>query len=507
MLCLLLHPCDIMRGGLGIFFKPRSVAIIGASREEDKPGHVILSILLEYKKRGVFKGDIYPVNPRADRILGVKSFSSVAQISAHVDLAIIVVPAQVVPEVMEECGRKGVRGAIIISAGFSEIGNRELEESVVGIARKYGIRVLGPNCIGVLVPSTGMDTIFLPTYKILRDNRKVLSTPRPKPGYVALLSQSGAFGTAAIDYMAGEGIGLSAFVSYGNKADVDEADLLEYFGEDENTRVILMYIESLEEGRKVVEIASRVSLEKPIVALKTGRTKAGARAAASHTAALVGVDEIYSAAFRRAGIIRAYDLEELFDMAKALVLQPPSRGPRIAIVTDGGGAGVMATDMAEILELEVPELGGQTRKRLEELRDSGGIPRYSSISNPIDLTGSATSEMYVEVIKILMDSREVDMIVVLALHHIPGIEDPTLFAEDIGRVVREYKFAKPVLAVDTGSSEAAVLERRKFDEMLIPSYPTPERAIKASRALAEYGTYLRKKDKFREYIEKWTPAL
>ncbi|RLE60548.1 MAG: CoA-binding protein [Thermoprotei archaeon] len=490
---------------LNYFFNPRTIAVIGASRESDKPGHVIFSILLDNKKKGLLKANVYPVNPKAKEILGVKAYPSVKEIEDDVELAIIVVPARIVPKVIKECGEKGVKASIIISAGFSEVGNKELEEEVLKTAKAFNIRIIGPNCIGILSPWSGVDTIFLPVYKRLNDGKLLISTPRPKPGHIALLSQSGAFGTAAIDYMVGEGIGLSIFVSYGNKADVDEADLLEYLIEHERTRVILMYLESIERGRKFIEVARKTSVIKPIIALKAGRTTGGSRAAASHTAALAGLDEVYDAAFRRAGIIRTYDIEELFDVAKALVMLPPTSGGRIGIITDGGGAGVMATDMAELLGLEVPELRGSTREELERLKSNGIIPPFSSVANPIDLTGSATSEMYIETLDVLLRSNEVDIILVLALHQVPGIRDPIDLARKIGKKVKEYNFAKPVLAVDTGYSEAAVLERETFDREGIPSYPIPERAVRAARALYAYGRYLTKRKKFDDYMKKWNP--
>jgi len=488
-------------------FEPKGIAIIGASRDPEKPGHVILKIMLENRRRGLLKAQVYPVNPFAEAIMGVKCYPSVRDIPGNVDLAVIVVPARLVPRVVEDCGVKGVKVAVVISAGFSEVGETELERELVETAKRHSVRIVGPNCIGVLCPWTGVDTIFLPVEKTLRDGRRVVSTPRPKPGYVTLLSQSGAFGTAAIDYMSGEGIGLNAFVSYGNKADIDETDLLEYFAEDPRTRVILMYVESLDRGRKVVEAARRVTLRKPVVALKAGRTKAGARAAASHTAALAGTDEIYQAAFRRAGIIRAYDVEELFDMAKALAMQPPARGGRVAIVTDGGGAGVMATDECEMLGMSVPELRGETRAKLEQLKQEGVIPPFASVTNPVDLTGSVTPEMYLKTVEILLESNEVDMIIVLALHQVPGIEDPVELARQLADLVRAKGYVKPVLAVDTGWSEAALLTRETFDEMLIPSYPIPERAARAARALFEYGRVLEGRGALESYLKNWRPAL
>ncbi len=485
---------------LEYFFNPSSIAVIGASREEDKPGHIIFRNLVENMRKNILKARIYPVNPKANELLGFKVFHSLNEIKENIDLAIIVIPAKYVPSVLEECGEKHVKASIIISAGFSEIGNKDLELQVLDIAKKHGIRIIGPNCIGVLSPWSGIDTIFLPVYKKLRDGKSIVSTPRPLPGYITLISQSGAFGTVAMDYMYGEGIGLSTFVSYGNKIDVDETDLLEYFMEDEYTHVVLMYIESIEKGRKFIEIAQKVSRLKPIIVLKAGITAAGSRAAASHTAAIAGVDSVYNAAFRKSGVIRVYDLEELFDSAKALLMLPPAKGNRAAIVTDGGGAGVMATDMAELIGLSVPRIKDNLRNELDQLRKDKRIPYFSSIENPIDLTGSATTEMYVEVLDVLLRSDDIDIIVVLALHQVPRIEDPIELAKKLSEKVKEYGFNKPVLAVDTGYSEAAVLERELFDKHSIPSYTTPERAIKASRSLYLYGKYLTKVGMFDKYL-------
>ncbi len=490
-----------MRRQLDPFFYPKAIAVIGASREENKPGHVIFRILLENKRRGLLKAEVYPVNPRAEEILGVPVYKRVRDLPPGVDLGVVVVPAKIVPPVLDEMGEKGIRAAIVISAGFSEVGRRDLEEELARTARKHGIRVIGPNCIGVFSPWSGVDTVFLPLYKRLSDGREVLSTPRPGPGHVALLSQSGAVGTAALDYMAGEGIGLSHFVSFGNKVDVDESELIEYLAGDERTRVILVYLENVKDGRRFLKAASSTTPGKPIIALKAGRTEAGSRAAASHTAAVAGVDAIYEAAFRRSGVVRAYDLEELFDYAKAFVMQPPPRGPRIGIVTDGGGAGVMATDMAELSGLVVPELRGKVREELEELKRRGVFPEFSQLGNPVDLTGSATSEMFVEATRILLESDAVDGVVVLALHQVPGIPDPVRLAEDLAGMAA--RFDKPVIAVDTGWSEAAVLEREVFERGGVPAYPIPERAVKAMAALYRYGAYLARRGVLEEYIRSF----
>lgn len=487
-----------LQGSLKPFFEPQGVAIIGASREEDKPGHVILKLLMDNYKNGKLRVPVYPVNPNADVILGQKVYKSISELPNTVDLAIIVVPARLVPGVVRELGDKGVKAAVVISSGFSEIGRTDLEEELKRVAGSKGVRLLGPNCVGIYSPWSGVDTIFLPYTKKLEDGREVLSAPRPSKGHVALISQSGAVGTAALDYMYGEGIGLSYFFSIGNKADIDEVELIRELGDDEKTRVILLYVESIKRGREFLEVAESVSLKKPIIALKAGRTQAGRRAAASHTASLAGLDEIYEAAFRRSGVIRAQDIEELFDFAKAFVSQPPPLGPRIAIITDGGGAGVMATDMAEMLGLQVPELKGATRSKLEELRKNGMIPEFAQVSNPVDLTGSASSEMFVESTKILLESPEVDAIAILALHQVPGIPDPVKLARNLSQLARKY--SKPVVAVDTGWSEAALLEREEFDRNGIPAYPTPERAIKSLWALYKYGEFLKRKGVLQSHI-------
>lgn len=492
---------DMTTQNLEKLFYPESIAVVGVSREEEKLGHVIFRVLLENRRKGLLRARVYGVNPRADYILGEKIYPSVEAVPDLVDMAIIVIPANLVESAIEDLGKKGVKVAVIVSAGFSEIGKTELERRVVEKAERFGIRVLGPNCLGVLSAWSGVDTIFLPYTKKLGDGREVLSTPRPGRGFVALVSQSGALGVAALDYMYGENIGLSHFVSIGNKADIDEVDLIDYLKNDPYTRVILLYLENVKYGRKFVEIVSEVTRKKPVVALKAGRTIAGKRAAASHTAALAGVDEIYDAAFRRAGVIRANDMEELFDLAKALAKQPPAKGDKVGILTDGGGAGVMATDMAEMLGLRVPELVGEARDRLEELKARGFLPEFAQVSNPVDLTGSATDKMYVETARILLESEEIDALAILAMHHVPGIPDPIVFVKELSKIAMEH--AKPVVVVDIGGSEAAVLERKEFDANGLPAYPTPERAVKALWGLVKYGEYLLRKGSFDEYVNNF----
>lgn len=490
-----------MKNYINTFFTPQTIAVIGVSREEQKPGFVIFYNLLENLKKGKSSFRLYGINPFTKEILGQKIYSSILKVPEKIDLAIIVVPAKIVPKVLDECGKKGVKSVIIISAGFSEIGNVALEDKVKQIAQKYGIRIIGPNCLGVYDAYSGVDTIFLPYTKKLRDGRELISSPRPDKGYIAIISQSGALGLAILDYMAGEKIGLSSFVSYGNKIDVDEVDLLDFFMKDKRTRVIIMYLENIKRGREFIKKAMEVTTKKPIVVLKAGRTKAGAKATLSHTASLAGRDEVYNIAFQKSGIIRAYDLEELLDMAKALAYQPPAKGNRIAILTDGGGAGVLAADQAELLGLQVIDLSPQTKQKFKQLINEGKLVPYMTITNPIDLTGSATTQMYKISLEVLLQDPKVDAIVLLALHHIPGIPSLEELVEETTSVISKYK--KPVVVGTIGNSPAVRYLREYYEKNHIPSYPTPERAVKALYALVKYGEYLKKRGLLEEYLKKW----
>jgi acyl-CoA synthetase (NDP forming) len=331
-------------GHMNTFFDPKAVAVIGASRRSMKAGHVIFKNFVINKQRGLFKANLYPVNPNEKSILGFPCYSSVTDIEEEVDLVVIVVPAKIVPKVMQEAALKGVKDAVIISAGFSEVGNHELEEEVTTIAKEARIRVLGPNCLGVYDSQTGVDMLFLPETKTLTTGDEVVATPRPMAGPIAVVTQSGAFGAAALDYLSGKEMGVSKFVSFGNKADVTASEMLTYLLHDDETKVILFYAESIDKGREFMEVAKEVTAKKPIVALKVGKTDAGARAAMSHTGSIAGSDRIYSAAFHQTGVLRARDFEDFFDMGKALAFQPPATGNTIAIITDAGGPGIMCVD-------------------------------------------------------------------------------------------------------------------------------------------------------------------
>lgn len=482
---------------LDYFFNPKGVAVIGASRERRKPGHVIFRNFLENLIAGQFRGQVYPINPRAERILGMSCYSSVLELKDEIDLVVIAVPAPIVPKVLEESGMAGARGAIIISSGFSEIGNVKLERKLVDIAHKYGIKIIGPNCVGIYDAYSGVDTIFLEVSKMV-EGAPVLATPRPKPGKISLITQSGAFGATILDYMAGSGLGISKFVSHGNRCDVDEVDLIQYLAKDDSTEVILLYLESIKRGREFFEVAREVTKIKPIVALKVGRTSAGARAAASHTGALAGSDKIFDAAFKQSGIIRAEDTEEFMDLAKAFASQPPARGERIAIITDGGGLGVMAADAIERLGGKIEKFPGKIIRELNKLKEAGILPEFAAIENPVDVTGVATAEMFARSIEIVGRADEVDGILLFPLHHIPTLE-----ADYVEKIIEAInKCGKPVVACDVGEAEMAKMVRAKFDKFSIPAYPTPERAAKSMMGLVRYGKYLVKMGVFDEYLRR-----
>jgi acetyl coenzyme A synthetase (ADP forming)-like protein len=470
------------------FFSPKSIAIIGASPIKTKFGYFIFQNLLVNVQRGIFKGVIYPVNPKYTEILGVKCFKSLKDVPTDVETIVISIPAEAVIDAMEEAVDKRAKAAIIITAGFSETGNFKLEEKLKKIGSKNNIRIIGPNCLGVYDPYTGMDTIFLPEVKQLSTGEEVVATPRPMPGNIALITQSGAFGIAALDYMAGHNMGISRFVSYGNRCDVGELELLQYLADDEKTKVILLHLESVVEGRRFVNVAKNVTMKKPIIALKAGKTMSGARAAASHTASLTGVDKIYDAAFEQTGIVRAETIEEFFDMAKALLYQPPAEGNRVAILTDGGGAGVIATDICEESGLIVEVPSKETSKKFEELKAKGELPPFTTLVNPIDLTGSATSKMYEEALKILLEDVNIDVVVLIVLHHVPAVFDDVI--DSIAQISKKY--SKPVVACDIGGTEMAEMFRDRFEKLGIPAYTTPERAARAAYSLVKYGKYVKK---------------
>jgi len=484
---------------LSAFFKPSSVAIVGATKKIDKAGHVIFKNFVENKMRGVFKGELYAVNPTEDSIMGVKCYPSVTKIPGKLDSVVVVVPANVVPEIMKEAAAKKVTDVVIISSGFGEVGNHELEQQIVDIAKQAGIRFLGPNCLGVYDSKTGVDMLFLPETKVLATGDEVIATPRPIPGNIAIVTQSGAFGAAALDYLAGREVGVSKFVSFGNKADVNEGEMLRYLLHDSETKVIMLYVEDIKDGQEFIRVAETVTTRKPVVAIKSGRTDAGARAASSHTGALAGSDQIYDAVFEQTGILRAQDMDEFFHMGKALSMQPPASGRSVGIITDAGGPGIMAADECVLKGLRVERFSERTMGRFEKLKADGKLPQFASNLNPVDITGSGTDEMFELSTRILFQDPEICGIVLLGLHHTPAVQE-----EYIDKVAELAEgFDKPIVACDIGETEMALHTRARFDKHSIPAYSSPEDAARAMSGLVRYGLYLKKKGCFEEYIRSF----
>ena len=471
---------------LDSFFDPKSLAIVGASSTPSRIGYVMAQNMVANHARGVFKGEVYLVNPKHDQILGQKCYSSISAITKSIETILVAIPAADIPDVIEEAGKVGTKAAIVISSGFAEVGNRALEEKLVDVARRNDIRVVGPNCLGIYDAYTGMDTLFLPETKFLSDGREVVATPRPRPGSISFLTQSGAFGAAALDYMAGHGMGIRGFVSYGNRCDVTEDEFLEYFANDHQTKVILMYIEGLAKGREFFNRAKDTTKKKPVVALKSGRTEAGTRAAISHTAALAGMEQIYEGAFKQAGIIRVRNVEELFDFGRALALQPPGYTHSVAVLTNAGGPGIIATDALEESGLMVHKFSERVMSKFKDFKVKKLLLPVLSGFNPMDLSAEATSEMFALALSTILDDPEIGGLVLITMHHAPTILDDAV--DKIAKTVPKYR--KPVTVCDMGGTEMAETMRMAFEKRGIPSYSVPERAARALWALIYYGTYL-----------------
>jgi acetyl coenzyme A synthetase (ADP forming)-like protein len=441
------------------FFKPKSIAVIGASREPNKLGYIILS---NFVNSGFKK--IYPINPNADEILGIKCFKSILDVKEKIDLAVIVVPAKIVPQVLEECVKKQVPSVIIITSGFSETGKEGemLEQQLRQIIAKSKTRVIGPNCVGIYDAYSQVDTLFLSRERC----------GRPKKGFISFISQSGAVGSTILDVLYSKDIGISKFISYGNGMDVNETDLIEFLSKDKTTGVIIAYLEGLKsEGRKFLEVAKKV--KKPIIVLKSGKSKKGSEAAASHTGSLAGSSKIYSAAFKQFDIIEAENWEELLDYAIAFS-QPLPKGNRVAIITDGGGFGVLATDEAERCGMLLPEPSQSLKQRMLKT-----MPSYVSLHNPIDLTGDADAERYGIALRECLASKEYDAAIVITLFQVPTLDDKV-----IDYIIQAKRFKKPILVCSVGSSFSEE-RNKKLMQVGIPVYPTPERAVKALNALVK----------------------
>jgi acetyltransferase len=464
-------------------FNPKSIAVIGASRKKGKIGRELLHNLIDYE----YQGKIFPVNPYAEEVHSIPAYPSILDVPDEVDLAVVIVPAERVLEVVKNCGKKGVKGIIMITAGFKETGPKgaKLEEELHKVLKKYDISMVGPNCMGVINTheNVSMNATFAPT--------------RPLRGRISFMSQSGALGAAILDHADNIKVGFAKFVSLGNKTDVSGNDLLMDWEDDPDTDIILMYIESFGNPRNFVRIARSVTAKKPIIALKSGRTEAGAAAAASHTGALAGLDAATDALFEQCGVLRVGSIEELFDIAIAFEKQPLPKGNRIAVVTNAGGPAIMTVDALVGAGLKLAELGDRTRKKLEDI-----LPEEASTKNPVDMIAAAGPEEYHGVLNAVLADRRVDAVITIFVP--PIVTKEIEIAQSIVKSAKKYK--KPVLSCLLGRTEDSPGFVHLTDSD-VPSYIFPESAVKSISSMVKYREYLeREKGKVKAFrVDRKTP--
>ena len=446
------------------FFEPSSVAVIGASRRRGSIGGELFRNILE----GDFTGAAYPVNRDGEPVAGVRAYASVEEIPDPVDLAVISLPAAAVLEAAEQALRKGVRALVVISAGFAEVGSEgaERQERLLALVRAHGARMIGPNCLGIAVAKPSLNATFA-----------ARSAPS---GNIGFSSQSGALGLALLEAADARGLGLSAFVSIGNKADVSSNDLLEWWEDEDATKVVLMYVESFGNPRRFGRIARRIARRKPILAMKSGTTATGQRAASSHTAALAGSETAVDALFRQAGVTRAVSLEELIDVAALLSSQPEPRGRRVAVLTNAGGLGILCADACEAVGLELPEPSPATRERLAAL-----LSPEASIANPVDMLGGATPATYAQALPALLEDPQIDAVVVLFVPTVTATAEQV--AEELERAARTATEPKPVLAVVMSAAGIPGPLRRPDARIAAFAYPSPPRGRSAAQQSARTG--------------------
>jgi acetyltransferase len=467
---------------LDVFFAPKSVAVIGATENPGTVGRTLLWNLVT----SPFGGTVYPVNPKRSSVLGVKAYPSVSDIPEDVDLAVVVTPPPSIPGIIRECGENGVQGAIVISAGFKEVGaeGAKLEQELLQAAQSAKIRVIGPNCLGVMSPITGMNATF--------------ATAVARPGSVGFISQSGALCTAVLDWSLKEMVGFSAFVSVGSMVDVGWGDLIYHLGDDPKTRSIVIYMETIGNARSFLSAAREVALTKPIIVIKPGRTAAAAKAAASHTGSLAGSDEVLEAAFRRSGVLRVNNIADLFYMAEVLAKQPSPKGPRLTIVTNAGGPGVLATDALIMGGGELSELTPESIAAYNAV-----LPPTWSHNNPVDIIGDASPERYAKALEIAAKDPGSDgMLVILTPQ---AMTDPTRIAEQLKPLAKQE--GKPVLASWMGGVDVAAGEEI-LNRANIPTFPYPDTAARAFNYMWRYSYSLRslyETPAMPEDSDTWTP--
>ncbi len=443
-------------------FKPEIVAVIGASRTPGKVGHEIVANLI----KGGFSGKIIPVNPTADEILGLKCYPNLSEFDGKIDLSVISVPTKFVKAAAESSIKAGAQSLVVITAGFKEVGQEgaKLEEELAAYCRSQGARLMGPNCLGLINTHNNMNASF--------------AAKMPTPGNISVISQSGALATAVLDWAAGRHLGLGKLLSIGNKADLNENDFLEAFAKDDETDVIVGYLESIMSGDEFVKIAETSSAKKPVIILKAGTTEAGTKAASSHTGSLAGADIAYGAAFMRSGVIRADTFEALFDYATAFSMQPLPKGNNVAIITNAGGPGIMCADAVENSGMVVTSL---TQSIAEELK--GQLPAAASVGNPIDVLGDAEEDRYILALQAAQKDTMVDAIILILTP-----QAMTKPVETAQAIADQSDGSKPILACFMGG-EDVIPGRKALIELKIPDYPSPERAVMALKSMVDYSNW------------------
>lgn len=449
---------------LEMLTEPRGVAVVGASTSPDKLGYQVLHNIIQYG----YEGGIYPVNPTAPEILGHKAYASVLDCPDPVDLAVILVPNKAVPAVLEQCGQRGLKGAVIITAGFREVGpaGRALEQQLIDTAKRYGMRLIGPNVLGIIDTVCKLNASF--------------AAGMPQRGRIAFMSQSGALCTSILDLALGQGIGFSRFYSIGNKADINELDLIQAWSEDPETRAIMGYLEGITNGPEFIRAASEVTRHKPIIAIKSGTTSAGSQAVSSHTGTLAGSEAAYDAAFKQSGIIRAGSVQDLFDYAQAFARQPLLESEAIAVITNAGGPGIMASDAIERAGLRLAGLTTETKQKLQ-----ANLPAAASVANPVDVLGDALADRYEMAINtVLADPNVSALLVVLTPQTMTQIPET---AEALGKASKLH--GKPCFGAFMGDAAIrdGVQVMRSYD---VPNYQVPERAVAAIASMWRHRQWL-----------------
>ncbi|MHA1754086.1 MAG: acetate--CoA ligase alpha subunit, partial [Candidatus Odinarchaeia archaeon] len=449
------------KNNLKKLFKPDSICVIGASNKKGKIGNAIFTNIINYG----FKGRIYPVNPKYEKIYDYKCYSKITEIEDDVDLAVIVIPARFVVDTVRECGLKNVKNVVVISAGFKEIGREgaKRERELIQICKEYNMRLLGPNCLGVIDTGTPLNASF--------------AGQMPIKGNIAFISQSGALGTSILDWSIGNNIGFSKFISLGNKADIDESDLLSEIGNDPNSKVILFYLEDVKNGEKFIKTVQKTVREKPILVLKSGQSNAGQRAAVSHTGSLAGSNIAYQTAFKQYGVIQVKTISDLFDYAIIFSTQPLPKNDTVCILTNAGGPGIVATDACELNNLKLVSLSKNTVFQLQK-----NLPSSAAVYNPVDILGDASPERYKKALKIILKDKKIGSILLILTPQV--YTKPTETALEIIKLKKEI--TKPLAAVFMGGSQVEEAKKLLLEEN-IPVFDFPENAVEALSALNNYA--------------------